>query len=135
METTMFKKMSVALLAASMLAAPALAAGPAKSAATTQPQQTAAAPIKNTKAKTAEVKPTVGKLHKKIARHHRVKHRHYAHRHHGKVSTMHASAKPHAVVKTRLGLHKAGHKVAFNKVNKTGSKLSSKHVTAAMRRG
>ncbi|WP_407155219.1 hypothetical protein [Bradyrhizobium sp. STM 3557] len=129
----MLKKMSIALLAASILAAPALAAGSAKTTAPAKPAQTAASPMKSGEAKSAavksgEVKSTAGKRHlKKVVRHHRVKHRHYAHRHHNKVSAMQASAKSHAPAKT--------HKVGLNKIKKTGPKLSFKRVTPATRRG
>jgi hypothetical protein len=136
METTMLKKMSVALLAASILAAPALAAGSAKLVAAAKPAQATATQVKSGEAKSAEVKSTAGSRHlRKVVRHHRVKHRHYSYRHHKKVSTMHASAKSHAFAKTRLGLHKTGHKVGFNKIKKTGAKLSFKRVTPATRRG
>jgi hypothetical protein len=135
METTMLKKMSVALLAASLLAGPALAAGSAKNSAAAKNEQTAATPLKR-QAKPAEANSTSGNRHlKQVARHHRAEHRHYAHRHHKKVSTMHASAKSHGFAKTRLGLHQAGHKVGFNKIKKTGAKLSFKHVKPATRRG
>jgi hypothetical protein len=135
-ETTMLKKMSVALLAASILAAPALAAGSAKTTGIANPTQTASTPANSGAAKTAVVKSTSGSRHlRKVARHHRVNHRHVAHRHHNKVSTMHASAKSHAHAKTRLGLHKTGHKVGFNKVRKTGTKLSFKRATPATHRG
>jgi hypothetical protein len=135
METTMLKKMSVALLAASILAAPALAAGTAKTVAAAKPEQTAATQPQSSGAKSAEVKSTVGKRHlKKVARHHRVKHRHYAYRHHKKVSMMHASAKSAAVARTQPGLAKTSHKVSFHKIKKSGAKLSFKRPTPATRR-
>lgn len=125
----MLKKMSAALLAVSLLAAPALAASPAKIAAANP------AGVTTGIAKSTVAKPRLVK----VARHHRHKHRHFA-RYHKKVRAMHASARPHAV-KTRIGLNKASHfkkpshKVGFNQMKKTGPKLSFKRVTPATRRG
>jgi len=131
----MLKKMSIALLAASILAAPALAAGSGKTFAAAKPDRTATMQVKH-QANTTEAKSIAGKPHlNKVARHHRAKYRHYAHRHHKKVSTMHASAKSHVSTKARLGLNKSAHKVSFNNIKKTGTKLSFKHVRSATRRG
>jgi hypothetical protein len=104
----MLKKLSVALLAASILAAPALAAGPAKIDATGH-----AVHIKS-----AAAKPQL----RKIARHHH-KHRHFAHRHHNKVTALRSPAKIHAP-KAKVGLNKPVHK-----------KVSLKRITPAVRRG
>ena len=129
----MLKKMSIALLAASILAAPALAAGSGKTFAAAKPDRTATMQVKH-QANTTEAKSIAGKPHlNKVARHHRAKYRHYAHRHHKKVSTMHASATSHT--KSRLGLNKSAHKVSVNNIKKTGAKLSFKHVRSATRRG
>jgi hypothetical protein len=64
-ETTMLKTISAALLAVSVLAAPALAAAPGK---------TTHAPV----IKSEQVKPNVLNANAKMGRHH---HRHYSHRH------------------------------------------------------
>jgi hypothetical protein len=129
-ETTMLKKMSAALLAVSILAAPALAAGAPKTVAG-DPAQTSSSQITTGIAKSHAGKPHL----RKVARHHhRKKVRSFAHRHHNKVSGMHA--------KTRLGIAKTSHSrkasrtVSFNKtMKKTGPKVSFKRVTPAMRRG
>jgi hypothetical protein len=130
----MLKKMSVALLAASILAAPAFAAGPAKkdtSAKSTQTTGSTSGIAKSDASKSAvgtsgdkanDMKPTVGKSkakpHASLVRH---KHHHYAHvRHHNKVKALHASVNN----KNKLGFHAAGHK-----------KVSLKRVTPATRRG
>jgi len=131
----MLKKMSVALLAASILAAPAFAAGHAKKDASTKSIQTTGSTTgiaKGDAAKSAagaqagdkanEMKPTVGKSkgkpHASLIRH---KHRHYAHvRHHNKVKALHASVNN----KTKLGFHANAHK-----------KVSLKRIAPATRRG
>lgn len=135
----MLKKMSVALLAASILAAPALAAGgkvkPDMSAGQTQSTPntqltTGMAKTKSSEAKTSEAKPTVAKSHlrsAKITRHHRA-HRHYAHRYHKKVKAMHASVKTHAAPKAKISFNKGTHK-------KPVQKVSFKRTTPALRRG
>ncbi|WP_315768146.1 MULTISPECIES: hypothetical protein [unclassified Bradyrhizobium] len=133
----MLKKMSVALLAASILAAPAVAAGRAKtdvSPKSGQAQtQTQTAP--NTQlttdtanagaAKTGGVNSTVAKSQAnptKVTRQHRA-HRHYAHRHHKKVNAMRASMKVHGAPKAKVGFNKTSHKampkVSFRPVSPT----------------
>jgi len=82
-EMTMLKKISAVLLAVSVLAAPALAAGTGKSADAPLIKTT---PTKDTQAKTtpAETTPAKGgelKANAKMAKHHR-KHLSYRHRHH-----------------------------------------------------
>jgi hypothetical protein len=82
-ETTMLKTISAALLAVSVLAAPALAAGPGKTAdapliKTTQTKDTQA---KTTPAATTPAKASVLKANAKMGKHHR-KHLSYHHRHH-----------------------------------------------------
>jgi hypothetical protein len=131
----MLKKMSAALLAVSILAAPAFAAGAPKTVAANSVQTS------SDQVTTGATKSTAAKPHlRKMARH-SLKHRHFA-RYHKKVSRMHASVRPHGVAKTRLGLakvshvKKASHKVSFNKsMKKTGPKVSFKRVTPATRRG
>ncbi|MGY3451749.1 hypothetical protein [Bradyrhizobium sp. USDA 4353] len=116
----MLKTMSVALLAASILAAPAFAAGPAKTDASAKSTQTTGTSTGKTDAtktdaskttdakagstptgdKANEMKPTVGKAkgkpHASLLRH---THRHTAHlRHHDKVKVQHASATAHKQV-------------------------------------
>jgi hypothetical protein len=101
----MLKKISAALIAVSMLAAPAMAASTSK---------TETAPITKSVAPAAEqqVKPTVRKANAKIGRHH---HRHYSqHRSHKKMSV----SKANSATKT-------------NKV----SKAAIKHVGPAIKRG
>ncbi|GLH77807.1 hypothetical protein SSBR45G_27150 [Bradyrhizobium sp. SSBR45G] len=117
--------MSVALLAASILAAPAFAAGPAKtdtSAKSTQITGTTTGTAKTDAAKTEagksdaakaggtqvgdkanEMKPTVGKSktkpHASLLRH---THRHTAHlRHHDKVKVQHASLTGHKTMSVK----------------------------------
>ena len=138
----MLKKMSVALLAASILATPALAAGRAKtdlSAKSGQAQtQTQTAP--NTQlttgmanagaAKTVGVKPTVAQSQagrSKMTRHHRI-HRHYAHHHHKKVNATQASGKAHTASKAKVGFNSGTPKKAMQKV-------SFKRPVTAARRG
>ncbi|MGJ4925903.1 hypothetical protein ACQR1I_11340 [Bradyrhizobium sp. HKCCYLS2038] len=152
----MLKTMSVALLAASILAAPAFAAGPAKTDASAKSTQTTgAATIKTdapkagaktdvksdakTDAKTGsvtqagdkvnETKPTVDKPKgKPHASLLRHKHRHVAHlRHHHNVKVSHAAVKTSAVAKA--GIDKTGIETASHK------KVSFKRVTPATRRG
>jgi hypothetical protein len=130
-ETTMLKKMSAALLAVSILAAPAFAAGASKTVVADS-AQTSPAQIT-----TGIAKSDAGKPHlRKMARHHhRMKLRSVAHRHHNKVSRMHASVTRLGVAKTNH-VRKAGHTVSFNKtMKKAGPKLSFKRVTPATRRG
>ncbi|MGJ4950592.1 hypothetical protein [Bradyrhizobium sp. HKCCYLS20291] len=147
----MLKTMSVALLATSILAAPAFAAGPAKTDASAKSTQTTgAATIKTeapktgaktdvktdakTDAKTGsvtqagdkanEMKPAVDKPKgKPHASLLRHKHRHVAHlRHHHNVKVSHAAVKTSASAKA--GIETASHK-----------KVSFKRVTPATRRG
>lgn len=123
----MLKKISAALLAVSILAAPALAAGGPKTVAA------GAAQTRSSQITTGIATSNAGKphMHKLARHHHRMKVRSFAHRHHNKVSRMHA--------KTRLGIaktshvRKAGHTVSFNK--KASPKVSFKRVTPATRRG
>src|SRR5258708_2506910 len=96
-ETTMLKTISAALLAVSVIAAPALAANSGK---TTEAPKTTQAP------KAAQVKPNVANANAKMGRHH-VKHvRH--HRSHKKMSALktHQASKvtiKHAASATKRG--------------------------------
>ena len=90
----MLKKISAALIAVSVLAAPAMAASTAK---------TETAPITKSVAPTAklQVKPSVRNANAKMIRHH---HRHYSHlRFHKKLSTARIdAAKTHKVSKVTV---------------------------------
>lgn len=139
----MLKTMSVTLLAASILAAPAFAAGPAKTDSSAKSiQTTGTAKTDTVKSgasksdaakteggaqvgdKTNEMKPTVGKSkskpHASLLRH---THRHVAHlRHHHNVKASHAAVRTPAL--TKVSFNATGHK-----------KVSVKRVTPATRRG
>ena len=87
----MIKTISAALLAVSVLAAPALAATPAKNAA-----KTTQAPV--IKSEQAKVKPSVLNANAKMGRHH-VKHRyHRHHRFHKKMGALKTHSRIHAKV-------------------------------------
>jgi hypothetical protein len=80
-ETTMLKKISAALIAISMLAAPAMAAGS---------QKTVTAPITKSVAPAAklQVKPSVRNANAKMGRHHQQHFRHHhARKHYGAIKT------------------------------------------------
>jgi len=108
----MLKTISAALLAISVLAAPAMAAGIAKDTVRTTPvSKTAQAPVINA----VKVKPSVlnanaemGRHHHRFHRHHHV-HKHMSHRH---MSHKHFANKPHQF-----------------------SKVTVKHVKTAIKRG
>jgi hypothetical protein len=108
-ETTMLKTISAALLAVSMVAAPALAAGTAKltQAHTTKTVQAPA--IKHSRAKSA-----VSNANAQMGYHH---HRHYHHHHH------------------HVGALKSHSKLSFKPVTKSHSKVSFKHTAPAAKRG
>ena len=115
----MLKTMTATLLAASILVAPALAAGAPKTAAmpkTEQSTQLKSDVATTTTAKSAEVKSGEGKSEGKshvlnanarMGRHHHQHRHHRYHRHHKKVSALHAPAK------AKLSLNKPGSKVSF----------------------
>jgi hypothetical protein len=105
-ETTMLKKISAALLAVSILAAPALAAGSRKiaDAPLIKTTQTNA-----TQAKTTQPKASVLNANAKMGKHHRTHHRH--HRHHKKMGALKTSAK--TGVKASLKTGKASPKVSL----------------------
>jgi hypothetical protein len=87
-ETTMLKTISAALLAASVLAAPALAATPAKNAA-----KTTQAPV--IKSEQVKVKPSVLNANARMGRHHRHVRHHRFHKHMG-------ALKPHQFSKVTV---------------------------------
>jgi len=83
-ETSMLKTISAALLAVSVLAAPALAAQSGKTTAN-------AAVIRTTQARqatTTRVKPAALNANAKMGKHHHRKHLSQHHRHHGKLGAM-----------------------------------------------
>jgi len=111
----MLKTISAALLAISVLAAPAMAASAAKNTATATP-----APIAKTQApviKSAKAKPGVMNANARMGRHHHRFHRY--HRHHRFHHRFHRHFHRH------MGAIKA-HQF---------SKVSVKHVTPALKRG
>jgi hypothetical protein len=101
-ETTMLKTISAALLAVSVLAAPALAAGQA----TNQATKTAQAPVIKAE-HVKQTKPSVLNANARMGRHH-VRHASYHRSHHKHIGALKA------------------HKF---------SKVSTKHVTPAIKRG
>jgi hypothetical protein len=121
----MFKTISAALLAVSVIAAPAMAAGTNKTAqAPAAKEVPAAKPVQapviknvqtnNEQGKTQQSK--TGLLNANAKVHH---HKHYRHqRHHEKMSAL----KPHA-------------KVSFKPAAKSHSKVSSKHAAPTAKRG
>jgi hypothetical protein len=120
-ETTMFKTISAALLAVSVIAAPAFAAGQNKAAqapvsktATTKTVQTPAIKDANQTTKIG-VKSGVLNANAKMGRHH---HNYRHHRHHKK-----------------MGALKAHTKVSFKPVTKSHSKVSFKHTAPIAKRG
>jgi hypothetical protein len=124
-ETIMLKKISAALIAVSMLAAPAMAAGTAKT-------ETAPVTKSVTPAAKPQTKSSLRNANAKMGRHH---HRHYRHhRSHKKLSA--------AKFGKKLGTAKFGTKLSSTKLNKkvssirTGktSKVAIKHVGSATKR-
>jgi hypothetical protein len=90
-ETAMFKTISAALLAVSVLAAPALAASPAKS---TQ------APVKSTQAPVIKAEPSKSKFvnaNARMGRHHTKQLRH--HRHHKQMGMLKTHGTPKLAIK------------------------------------
>jgi hypothetical protein len=104
-ETTMLKKISAALIAISMLAAPAMAAGSSKTSTAPIIKPVAAAKVQ-APAASLKVKPSVLNANAKMGRHH---HRHVRHHH---------ARKHFGAIKT--------HKVA---------KVTVKHIGSATKRG
>jgi|SRR5882757_2272485 hypothetical protein len=124
-ETTMLKTISAALLAVSVIAAPAFAAGQNK-AAQAPVSKTAQAPLAQTANPNAKVdtksnakssaKPGVLNANAKMGRHH---HKHYRHHRHHK----------------KMGAVKAHTKMSFKPVTKSHSKVSFKHTAPIAKRG
>jgi hypothetical protein len=120
-ETTMLKTISAALLAVSVIAAPAFAAGQNK-AAQAPVSKTAQAPLAQTANPNAKVdtksnaKPGVLNANAKMGRHH---HKHYRHHRHHK----------------KMGALKAHTKMSFKPVTKSHSKVSFKHTAPIAKRG
>jgi hypothetical protein len=118
-ETTMLKMISAALLAVSVIAAPAFAAGQNK-AAQAPASKTVQAPLAQTanpnakiNAK-ADIKSRVLNANAKMGRHQHYRH----HRHHKK-----------------MGALKAHTKLSFRPVTKSHSKVSFKHTAPIAKRG
>jgi hypothetical protein len=108
-ETTMLKTISAALLAVSVIAAPALAAGTGKLAQAHTTKTAQAPAIKHTQAKF-----NVLNAKAQMGRHH---HRHYRHHHH------------------HMGALKSHSKLSFKPVAKSHSKVSFGHSAPAAKRG
>jgi len=88
-EMSMLKTISAALLAVSVLAAPALAAESGKTAANAPVIKTMKTPqVKSTRARITHVKPVALNANAKMVRHHQRKQLSYHDRHHGKMAAM-----------------------------------------------
>lgn len=115
----MFKTISAALLAVSVIAAPALAAGTGKTAQAPVTKSVQAPVIKSTQLKNeqrkSEVKTGVLNANAKMGRHHYKHSRHHGHHKMGALNT-------HA-------------KVSFKPVTKSHSKVSFKHTAPIAKRG
>jgi hypothetical protein len=109
----MFKTISAALLAISVLAAPAMAAGMARDTKTAPAPvaRTAQAPVINA----VKVKPSVLNANAKMSRHHHRFHRHHHFHHH-------------------MSFKHTGHKHFASKPH-LFSKVTVKHVKTAIKRG
>jgi hypothetical protein len=94
-ETTMLKTISAALLAVSVLAAPALAATPAKDATRTQ------APV--IKTEQMKAKPGVLNANAKMGRHHAHYRHHRSHKHMGALKTHQKLSVKHITSATKRG--------------------------------
>jgi hypothetical protein len=112
-ETTMLKTISAALLAVSVIAAPAFAASQNKTAQAPVSKTVQAPLAKNAK---VETKSGVLNANAKMGRHH---HKHYRHYRHTK----------------KMGALKAHTKVSFKPVTKSHSKVSFKHMAPIAKRG
>jgi len=113
-ETTMFKTISAALLAVSVIAAPAMAAGTGKIAQAPASKSVQAPVIKKVQIKTEQTK--AGLLNANAKMHH---HKHYRHHRHHK----------------EMGALKTHAKVSFKPAVKSHSKVSFKHVAPTAKRG
>ena len=120
-EISMLKTISAALLAISVLAAPAMAAGIAKDSVKTTPvSKTVQAPVINA----VKAKPSVLNANAKMGRHHHRFHRH--HRFHKRF---------HKHMGHKYPGHKHSHKhMGANKPHQF-SKVTVKHVKTAIKRG
>jgi hypothetical protein len=87
----MLKTLSAALLAVSVIAAPALAADSAKTAQAPAANKTAQAPATKTAQTRAPIKPSVMNANAKMERHHHKHHRH--HQDHGKTGALKTHSK------------------------------------------
>jgi hypothetical protein len=116
-ETTMLKTISAALLAVSVIAAPAFAASQNK-AAQAPVSKTVQAPLAQTANPNAKVVTKSGVLNAnaKMGRHH---YKHYRHHRHTK----------------KMGALKAHTKMSFKPVTKSHSKVSFKHTAPIAKRG
>jgi len=112
-ETTMIKTISAALLAVSVIAAPAMAAGTGKTAQAPASKSVQAPVIKNVQTKNERAK--TGLLNANAKMHHK----HYRHHSHHK----------------EMGALKTHAKVSFKPVAKSHSKVSFKHAAAPAKRG
>jgi hypothetical protein len=130
-EIPMLKTISAALLAISVLAAPAMAAGIAKDNVKTTPvAKTVQAPVINA----VKAKPSVLNANAKMGRHHHRFHRHHRfhkhfHKHMGHKYLGHKYL-GHAHAHKHMGANKPNH---FAKVQL--SKVTVKHVKTAIKRG
>lgn len=112
-ETTMLKTISAALLAVSVIAAPAFAAGQNK-AAQAPVSKTAQASVTRTATPTAKAR--VLNANAKMGRHHHKRYRHHRHL-------------------KEMGALKTHTKVSFKPVTKSHSKVSFKHTAPLAKRG
>jgi len=112
-ETTMIKTISAALLAVSVIAAPAMAAGTGKTAQAPASKSVQAPVIKNVQTKNERAK--TGLLNANAKMHHK----HYRHHRYHK----------------EMGALKTHAKVSFKPVAKSHSKVSFKHAAPPAKRG
>jgi len=99
-ETTMLKTISAALVAVSVLAAPALAGAPGKTAQAPANKTVQATVNKATPAPVVKAEQGKSKLLNANARMDRHHHKHYRHhRHHKHIGVLKMHAKPHVAIK------------------------------------
>jgi hypothetical protein len=126
-EMSMLKTISAALLAVSVLAAPALAAEFGKTTANTSVIKTTKATQVKAHARitqgatTTQVKPALLNANAKMGKHHHRKHVSHHHRHHGKMAAM-------------KGIHPKAHAKTAN-ARKTAPRISLKPAASTTRRG
>jgi hypothetical protein len=127
-ETIMLKTISAALLAISVLAAPAMAADTAKTTA-----KTTQAPAINSVQAKETVKPAMMNANARMGKHHHRFHRH--HRYHKRFHRhFHKHPMKHMTANHMTAKHMTGKHMGAIKAHKF-SKLSIKHVTHAVKRG